>query len=139
MAERPEFLPDHALALPQRILRIHADSGGQFDIFARANDEAVTFLVDTGATEGVLGKAEARGLGIAGDDLKFDHIAHMANGPIRFAVGRLHSLSLGRFTFNDIIVLVSEGELDEPLLGMAFLRRMNIAISNGLLTLSQDL
>ena len=31
-----------------------------------------------------------------------------------------------------------EGELGEPLLGMAFLRRMNVSMSNGMLTLSGE-
>jgi aspartyl protease family protein len=139
----PPVLPADVLPLPSETLRPHsmtipADTYGQFWIAGSANGVALTFLADTGASDVTFSKHDARRLGINVDRLHFDGRSSTANGIVRTATARLDRLVVGPFSFTNVPVSVNDGELAFPLLGMTCLRRMNIAISKGTLTLSGE-
>lgn len=96
---------------------------GHFYVTARLNGEPVDFVVDTGATDVVLTRADAARIGIDPGALAFSGIATTANGSVRTARARVAEITLGDFTDRDLAVLVNEGEMDQSLLGMTYLRR----------------
>lgn len=119
-----------------RTLRIPAGRQGHFFIDGKANDSSFRFMIDTGSSGIAFDTSHARRLGIDVSRLRWDGSASTANGVIRTASIRLTSLTIGPFTFKDVPASIGEGEVSDPLLGMTILRQLNIAISNGLLTLS---
>ena len=141
----PPVLPESVLApTPQpaysgpRVARFRADAYGQFWINGTANGAAFRFLADTGANDIAFNKRDARRLGLDVNRLVFDGWSSTANGRVRTASMRIARLTVGPFTVVDVPGSIIEGELEEPLLGMAFLRRLNVSISNGTLTLSGE-
>lgn len=132
-------LPALSFAAPKpRRASFSANDNGQFWIDATANGIAFRFLADTGATGIVFRKRDARRLGLDVDALRWDGRASTANGTVHTASARLARLTVGPFTLTDVPVSINEGELDDPLLGMTFLRRLNVSISNGTMTLSGE-
>mgnify|MGYP002620597643 CR=1 FL=1 len=85
--------------------------------------QPVRFVVDTGATEVVLTRADAEALGFRAQDLAFLGTARTANGVVRTASVRLDSVRMGEREVSNVRALVNEGELHVSLLGMAFLDR----------------
>ena len=83
------------------------------------------FVVDTGATEIVLSRADAKRAGIAMDDLLFFGRANTANGVVETAPVRLDRLSLGDQEARNIRAFVNGGEMEGSLLGMAYLNRFS--------------
>lgn len=96
---------------------------GHFYVTAKLNGEPVQFVVDTGATDVVLTPEDADRIGIDLDDLAYSGIATTANGTVRTARARVAEIVLGAFTDRDLPVLVNEGEMEQSLLGMSYLRR----------------
>ena len=117
-------------------LTIALDGAGRFIAAGHANNAPFRFQFDTGAGDIVFGVAAVRRLGLDPARLRFDGTASTANGTVRTASARLASLQVGPFMLRDVPVSIDDGELSEPLLGMTFLRRFNITVRGGALTLS---
>lgn len=99
------------------------------------NGEAIRFLIDTGATDLVLTKADAKAAGIDFAELEFYGRARTANGEVRTAPVRLKRVEIGPWTHRNVRASVNEGELDTSLLGQSFLNRFQkIEISDGRMT-----
>lgn len=96
---------------------------GHFYVTALVNGEKVDFVVDTGATDVVLTKADAKRVGIDLESLAFTGSATTANGVVRTARASVTRLDLGSFTDRNLPVYVNEGQMDQSLLGMTYLRR----------------
>jgi aspartyl protease family protein len=96
---------------------------GHFYLTLMVNDVAVDFMVDTGASQVVLTRADAIRIGLKADDLAFTGRAMTANGEVRTAPVRLDSVVLGPISDRNIRAWVNEGELDQSLLGMSYLQR----------------
>lgn len=103
---------------------IRSRDDGHFWVRARINDEAVLFLIDTGASGIVLTEEAAKRVGIDPARLAYDGVAMTANGSVRVGGTRVAKLEVGPIIRTDIRVDVTEGELDTNLLGMAFLRTL---------------
>ncbi|WP_209427275.1 TIGR02281 family clan AA aspartic protease [Pararhodobacter sp. SW119] len=88
-----------------------------------AAPQQIRFIVDTGATELVLSKADAERLGFRDEDLAFLGTARTANGVVRTAMVLLDSVQLGEREDRRVRALVNEGQLDVSLLGMGYLNR----------------
>ena len=84
---------------------------------------AVDFVVDTGATDIVLTRADAARVGIDPATLRYDGRASTANGIVRSARVRLDSFRLGGVLDRDVTAVVNEGEMETSLLGMRYLQR----------------
>lgn len=111
---------------------------GHFYLTARLNGEPVEFVVDTGATDVVLTKADALRIGIDLDALTYTGSAMTANGMVRTARARIDRVSVGEIEDRNLEVWINEGEMDRSLLGMAYLRRFSrIEIADDTLILTR--
>jgi clan AA aspartic protease (TIGR02281 family) len=116
------------------VIRIKADSNGHYYVKGSADGVPLEFMIDTGSSYIVLTK-EAAGRLHAGP-LSFDIRTNTANGPIQNAQLTIRQLTIGPYTVSDIPAVVNGGPLDEPLLGMSWLRLFrSIEIENGVMTL----
>lgn len=102
---------------------------GHYYLTLTINGQPVQFLADTGATNVVLGREDARRLGIDLDALAFIGEAQTANGAVRTARVRLDTVTLGPFTDNGLSAWVTQGDMDGSLLGMDYLGRYRIQIA----------
>ncbi|HEY3739003.1 MAG TPA: TIGR02281 family clan AA aspartic protease [Bryobacteraceae bacterium] len=117
-----------------RIIRIKADSNGQYYVKGSADGVPLEFMIDSGASYIVLPKEVAERLHVG--PLNFDLTTNTANGQIRNAQITIRTLSIGPYTASEVSAVVNGGELDVPLLGMSWLRRFrSIEIENGVMTL----
>lgn len=98
-------------------------SDGHFHADIVVNGVEVDFLVDTGASQIVLNKRDARRVGIDLDTLAFTGSASTANGIVRTARARVGVMKLGDVLDTDVRVSINDGELDSSLLGLTYLDR----------------
>lgn len=104
---------------------LRRSSDGHYYAPLRVNGNVITFVVDTGATDIVLSKEDARTAGIVIDDLVFFGRARTANGTVETAPVRLDSLALGEHVATNISASVNGGEMSGSLLGMSYLNRFS--------------
>ncbi len=97
---------------------------------------AVTFLLDTGATTVAIPEVLARRWGL---DLRPGGYSRTANGVVPVWRTRLDSVQLGPIVLRDVsaVVLPSMGADAEVLLGMSFLKRLELVQRGDRLTLRQ--
>lgn len=97
---------------------------GHYLANGKINNQPVTFLLDTGATDVVIPKHIAQRLklkqGVATQ-------ARTANGLITVYATRLNSVSIGAITLNNIQASINPHmEFDEILLGMSFMKHLDL-------------
>jgi aspartyl protease family protein len=111
---------------------------GHYYLTLQVNGKPIEFLIDTGASDIVLTLADAKRVGVPVDDIAYVGRAMTANGEVRTAPVKLGSIELGPVLDRDVTAWVNEGELDQSLLGMAYLRRWDrIEISGRALILTR--
>ncbi len=111
---------------------------GHYYLLAEVNGAPIRFVVDTGATDIVLSRRDARAAGLNPDDLAFLGQANTANGVVRTAPVRLDSIAVGDIRDTGLRAVVNDGDLHESLLGMSYLHRFStIQISDGMLVLQR--
>lgn len=99
---------------------------GQYHINALANNQGVSFLLDTGASEIVLTASDAKAIGIDIDALRYNLPVSTAAGMTTTARVRIGSLSVGNITRNNVNAMVSQPQdLSKSLLGMTFLNSLS--------------
>ena len=99
------------------------------------NGIAVTFLIDTGASDIVLSEEDARRVGLDPASLSYSGQADTANGLVTTAPVRLKTLVLGPYEDRDLAASVNGGDLTDSLLGMRYLSRFDMSISGDRMTL----
>jgi len=103
-----------------------------------ADGVRIRFVIDTGATDIVLSRQDAGRVGIDLDGLRYLGIARTANGRTRTARALIDTLALGPIVERDVTVWINEGEMEDSLLGMAYLQRFDrLEISDGTLALTR--
>ena len=107
---------DGAIAMPRA-------SDGHYYVTAEVNGTEIEFLVDTGASDIVLSRADAARIGFDLDNLAFSGSARTANGVVSIAYGRLKTMRLGHHLDQAVSVSINGGEMDKSLLGMSYLGR----------------
>jgi aspartyl protease family protein len=121
----------------QALLR--ADGHGQFFVTARVNDAPLRAIIDTGATAVTLNSEDASRLGI--DYLRGDRIVALtASGPAAAYRVRLASVRVGDIVLTDVpgsVVEVGSRELPLVLIGMSFLREIDMRRSGDTLLLQR--
>lgn len=118
-------------------INLRADSRGQFLTTGSLNGTRMTFLVDTGATLISMGPADAERAGI--DYRKGQAaVSNTANGQARIWLVRLDSVKIGAITLNGVDAAVHEHNMPLVLLGMSFLRHMDMQRNGDILALKKS-
>lgn len=111
-----------------------ANLQGHFETLGSIDGATVRFLVDTGATMISMGIPDARRIGI--DYTKGQPgYASTANGTVRVYRVRLNTVKVGDITLNGVDALVHESSMEQLLLGMTFLNRVEMTRKGDSLTL----
>ena len=111
---------------------------GHYYLTATINGTPLRFVVDTGATDMVLTRADAEAAGLSPDNLNYLGRASTANGEVRTAYVRLDEVELGGVRDTDVPAVVNEGEMRQSLLGMGYLQRFSsVEIRQGALILTR--
>ncbi|MBM7067491.1 TIGR02281 family clan AA aspartic protease [Actibacterium sp. 188UL27-1] len=104
-------------------IEVPLGNDGHYHLTLNINGQPIDFVVDTGATDLVLSKQDARRAGLNPDTLRYDGVAGTANGRVETARVRLEEVELGGITETGVSAVVNGGELDISLLGMTYLSR----------------
>lgn len=132
---RGDIVPRQAV-MEDGTIEVPRAEDGHYYLTLQINGEPIRFVVDTGATEMVLSRADANRVGIDADNLAYLGNAYTANGIVRTASVRLDSVALGPITDYDLRAVVNEGDLYGSLLGMGYLNRFErIEIADSTLVL----
>ncbi len=130
-------------ALPQQTMidagqvEVPQSRDGHYYLTLELNGAPVAFVVDTGASDIVLGRDDARRAGVDPDALDYFGTALTANGPVRTAQVRLDRVALGAIEDRNLRAVVTDGDLDRSLLGMGYLRLFGrLEIADGQLVLT---
>ncbi|MEL7131612.1 MAG: TIGR02281 family clan AA aspartic protease [Pseudomonadota bacterium] len=109
---------------------------GHYYLTLDINGQPTDFIVDTGATDIVLNRADAQAVGLDPATLNFLGRAATANGEVRTATVRLDTVAIGPHEDTNVPAVVNDGELGQSLLGMGYLQRWGrIEITGGEMTL----
>ncbi len=131
IAPRQSVLQGGAIEVPRA-------PDGHFYLTLDVNGGPTRFVVDTGATDIVLTRADAIAAGIDTDLLIFSGRANTANGTVEIAPTRIETLALGDVVETGVRAVVNGGEMDESLLGMSYLNRFSrLEIAEGRLVLER--
>lgn len=125
-----EVVADGVVEVPQA-------EDGHYYLTLMIDGRPVPFMVDTGASGMVLASRDAESLGIDLQDLRFLGEASTANGVVRTARVTLDRVELGPFTNDQFQAFVTEGALDQSLLGMDYLAQFRMEFAGGKLILRQ--
>jgi aspartyl protease family protein len=111
---------------------------GHYYLTMQINGASIRFVVDTGASDMVLTRADAQRVGLSPDTLNYLGRANTANGEVRTAFVRLSEVQLGTVRDFDVSAVVNDGDMAQSLLGMGYLQRWGrIEISNNELILTR--
>lgn len=133
-----EIVPFRGVETGAGKIAFRVGKNGQFHVEALVDGVRLRFLVDTGASEVVLSRADARRLGFDVDGLAYTRLYSTANGTVRGAPVRLREIVLGPIRLTDVIASVNQAPMAGSLLGMTFLGRLaGYEVRDGTLTLSQ--
>jgi aspartyl protease family protein len=102
---------------------------GHYYLTLEINGKPLEFLVDTGATNIVLSHRDAERLGLDLTDLVYLGSAQTANGLVRTARLTLTDVRLGPIRDEALTAFVTDGDMEESLLGMDYLGRFRIEIA----------
>lgn len=117
-------------------ISFRADMSGHYYVRAKVNGTDILFMVDTGATDVALTRADAIAIGLPVDRLNYTMPYKTANGTAYGAVVRLSTIELGPIVQNNIMGSVLPNGLGHSLLGMSFLNRLTgYKVVRGVLTL----
>ncbi|MCO6186246.1 TIGR02281 family clan AA aspartic protease [Rhizobium sp. L1K21] len=99
---------------------------GHFMLVADIDNQPVTMLVDTGASQIALSYDDAKRIGLNPDQRTFDQHILTANGPALAAKATVPQIAIGPIVRKDVAVnIVPEGALHQSLLGMNFLSSLS--------------
>ena len=133
---RREVMPIQEVAADGAV-EVPRAADGHYYLNLTINGTGVPFMVDTGASGLVLSARDAERLGIDLAGLAFRGQATTANGVVRTARVTLPLVELGPFRNENFGAFVTEGELDQSLLGMDYLGRFRMEFDGGKLVLRQ--
>jgi aspartyl protease family protein len=125
-----EVAQDGAIEVPRA-------EDGHYYLTLMINGTGVPFMVDTGASGLVLAARDAEALGIDPAGLEYRGEASTANGVVRTARVTLPLVELGPFRNENFGAFVTEGALDQSLLGMDYLGQFRMEFDGGKLVLRQ--
>jgi aspartyl protease family protein len=107
----------------RRAVVVERDPSGHFLAEGEINGTSVLFLIDTGATDVALPKSLARKLGL---EFGPQVTVVTAAGPMAAWMTRLDRVTVGGITLTNVRGTITQGPLNEALLGMSFLRHFRL-------------
>ena len=120
-----ELLPSEPQVGKSGEVIVNRRIGGEFVIGAKVDGARVSFLFDTGASSVVLRDEDARRVGVDPKTLDFNVSVVTANGAATAAPTRIAEIAIGPIVMRNVNALVVRpGALNESLLGMSFLERL---------------
>ncbi|MDQ2861936.1 MAG: TIGR02281 family clan AA aspartic protease [Pseudomonadota bacterium] len=122
---RAELIPAYAVAGAPHTLIVNQSDDGNFYVMGDVNGIPVRFLIDTGASDIALCRADAKRLGIDLATLRFDHTYETANGTGYGASLTVDRLNVGPIHFSRVPVSINRADMATSLLGMTFLKRLD--------------
>lgn len=133
---REELLPAAMVQVAPDAIELRRGSDGHFHAELEVNGRPVRFMIDTGASGIVLSLGDAARVGLDTGSMSFSGRAITANGPVGTAPVRLGTVRFGDFTDTNVPANVTDGQLGQSLLGMAYLDSFSaIEISGDRMTL----
>ena len=126
-----EIFPSHPRINADGNMTIHSSADGHFHIEAKINNVPVSFLIDTGASDIALSKQDAQRIGIDTSNLQYTRTYLTANGATGGAIVKLNRIQIGNVTLENFPASVTQGELQNSLLGMSALRKLGGFSING--------
>ncbi len=116
----------------RQVLSLKANKYNHFVMTGKINGIAVTFMLDTGATQVAVPASLAKKLGLVAGE---PGIAATANGNVRVYSTRIDRLELGDILLQDVAAEINPGMngMDEVLLGMSALSRLEFSQRDGVL------
>jgi aspartyl protease family protein len=133
-----QLYPDLARSINDRTIALSRADDGHFYALVGVNGTDIRFMVDTGATNMVLSKQDARRIGFSLDELSFVLPSDTANGRVYGAGVVLDQVELGDFVDRDVRAVVNGGQMNISLLGMSYLGRFtNFNVEGNTLQLSR--
>ena len=120
------------------VIEVPRGPDGHYHLTLGLNGTPVRFVVDTGASDMVLSRADAARAGVDLDEVVYTGLAQTANGTVRVAGVRLKEVRLGDLVDRNVRASVTDGEMEGSLLGMSYLERFaRISIERGRLVLER--
>lgn len=113
------------------VVKIVAANDGHFHTAAEINGRRVRLLVDTGATSVALTADDAIRAGYDLTTLVFNQPISTANGTNFAARIRLDTVQIGNIKMHDVTGMVTKEGLNQSLLGMSFLSRLQSIETQG--------
>lgn len=104
-------------------LVINLSQDGHFYMDVIVNGVAMRFMIDTGASDIVIGVADAKKIGLDPKKLVFNKPYRTANGTSWGASITLRELEVGNIKFRNVAASVNNADMGMALLGMSFLRQ----------------
>ncbi len=117
-----QFFPRQGNLITHDTVTLPRARDGHFYVDLQVNDEWITFLIDTGATDIVLNQEDASRIGVKLTELRYSGVAYTANGEVRTAATTIDEIRLQDFLDTNVWASVNEGDLDMSLLGMRYLQ-----------------
>jgi aspartyl protease family protein len=135
---RQTVTPRQSVVMDGARIEVPRAGDGHYYLTLEINGTPVRFVVDTGATDLVLTRADAERAGIGTDALIFSGQAFTANGMVQTAPVLIDEIALGSVADARVPAVVNGGEMQDSLLGMSYLHRFDrLEISGGTLVLER--
>jgi aspartyl protease family protein len=132
----PAQLGGTQVVSPAREVVITAGPGGHFTTSGAINGQAVSFMVDTGATLVALGRDQAERLGIDLSNAR-PAMTQTANGPVPVQLVTLNSVRVGELELANVGAAVLPMPMPMVLLGNSFLARLQMRRDNDVMRLER--
>lgn len=120
-----ELNPSLATKSSQGSIDFRISRDGHFHISASINRYPIEFLLDTGASDVVITRNDAKSIGIDLESLNFNKVYNTANGQTYGAPIVINNLRIGDLVVNNIRASVNNAHMDKSLLGMSFLEKLD--------------
>ncbi len=117
---------------------LSADGRGHFVTTGQINGATTTFLVDTGASTIAMSTGEAKRLGISYANGRRG-VSNTANGQVMTYIITLDTVKIGDVTLHQVDAAIIDGAgMNVTLLGMSFLKRLEMQRSGSTMTLTKN-
>lgn len=133
---RTDIMPSQMVSAGGEI-EVPRAADGHYYLTLQINGTPIVFMADTGATNMVLSRDDARSVGIDPESLLFTGEAATANGVVRTARVDLPLVELGPFRNETFTAFVTDGDMTGSLLGMDYLGQFRLEIAGNRMVLRQ--